>query len=154
MVRFRDSTITQRAAFFRIIYGLSFLLLPLFVRMFGLSIQQVPSVIFSFPMFIVGIPSINCLTTFHGKPLIRDSTVSNWRIAISFLTLGKQFFEPSPHSNKVSYRVFRGLLGVFTLVVGLLFFLLMLPLVALELVTSRGNSVRQSGPYAHFNSNQ
>ena len=151
VVDFQNSTITQRAAFFRIIYGFSFLFLPLFFRVFELKST---SVIFSLPTYLIAVPSINCLTTDRGQPLIKDHSISNWRISISFLILGKQLLEPSPHSDKVIYRVFRGLLGVFMLVVGLVFFLLMLPLALLEMVTSRANSVRQTGRYEPFNSNE
>ena len=154
MVRFRDSTITQRAAFFRILYGLSFMFLTPFIRILGFDTFQVPTFLILFPFQLLTMTSMQFLFTLNGQPLVKDPSFSNWRWSIMFLLIGKQFFEPSPHSNKDSYRMFRGLLGVFTLVLGSLIFLLILPLVAIELVTSRGNSVRQSGPYTHFNSNE
>ena len=148
VVGFHDSTITQRAACFRIIYGFSFLFLPLFMRIFDVYKGQVPSTIFTIPLFFIVVPSFNFLMTLHGEPLVKDSSISNWRFSISAFLLGKQFFEPSPISPKISYRVFRGLLGIFMLVLGLLYFVLMLPLVALEILTSRARSIRGTGPYA------
>ena len=64
------------------------------------------------------------------------------------MLLGKSLFEPSPHSNKASYRIFRGVLGVFTLAMGLLLFMLLLPLVVLEMITSGMKSVRMVDQYA------
>ncbi len=149
---FRDSTITQRAAFFRILYGLSFTFLPLVFIGLGFRRDQIPQNIFMFPFWILVPPSTICLVFIEGHPIVSDPSFSNWRFSTSFLVLGKQFFEPSPHSNKVSYGIFRDILGVFTLAVGLFMFLLMLPLVVLELISSQGNSVRQAGQYALIDS--
>lgn len=147
---FRDSTITQRAAFFRILYGISLIFMPLVFIGLGFRRDQIPQNIFMFPFWILAIPSISCLGFIEGFP--SDPSFSNWRFSTSFLMLGKQLFEPSPHSNKVSYRIFRGILGVFTLAVGLFMFLLMLPLVILEMISSQGNSVGQAGRYAQVDS--
>ncbi|MEI7986339.1 MAG: hypothetical protein WCI55_11995 [Armatimonadota bacterium] len=152
MTPYKDSTITQRAALFRVVYGFSFIFLPLVFIGLGFRRDQLPQNIFMFPLWILAIPSISCLGFIEGFP--SDPSFSNWRFSTSFLMLGKQLFEPSPHSNKVSYRIFRGILGVFTVAVGFFMFLLMLPLVVLEMIFSQGNSVRQTGPYAKFKPNE
>ncbi len=150
MIPLLRSLFSQRAALFRILYGLSFIFLPLVFTGLGFRRAQIPGSISMFPFWILAIPSISCLGSIEGFP--SDPSFSNWRFSTSFLMLGKQFFEPSPLSNKVSYRIFRGFLGVFTLAVGLFMFLLMLPLVILEMISSQGNSVRQAGQYALIDS--
>ncbi len=67
---FRDSTITQRAAFFRILYGLSFIFLPLVFTGLRFRRAQIPGSISMFPFFFLGPVSMNCLISIENRPWI------------------------------------------------------------------------------------
>jgi hypothetical protein len=150
VVSFREATITQRAAFFRVVYGISFMLMPMVAIVLGLRWHHIPFQVFSGMFHLMVMSSITSLSSFNGKPLVANPSVSNWDYATGFIVLSKEFFGPSPHSKKVSYRIFRGILGFFVFVIGILLFTLMLPLVILEMVWSGMESVRKLGRYAPF----
>ena len=136
MNRYRDANFVQIAAFHRAVYSFAVLVAGLFLRTNNvIGGDWVRPILLAWQFLLYSaIPMLFIKSTGAEE---RTQMSPNLEFAWGLILFAIDFFKPSPISNKLPYRAFRATLGIFVLPIFVGYFLVLVPLILVEMAICR-----------------